>query len=116
MVRCLYGSYLIWPVYRLLPPLTMQGAMEVVALLDHIMHTALLFSGPVLALLLLIEISLMLLGRFAPQIKLNDLSPTIKNAAFGIIMVSYTVFLMEYMGTEIIQSYGVLEWLGKFLK
>ncbi|MVT55450.1 EscT/YscT/HrcT family type III secretion system export apparatus protein [Bradyrhizobium yuanmingense] len=116
MVRCLYGSYLIWPVYRLLPPLTMQGAMEFVALLDHIMHTALLVSGPVLALLLLIEVSLMLLGRFAPQIKLNDLSPTIKNAAFGIIMVSYTVFLIEYMGTEIIQFGGVLERLGKFLK
>ncbi|RZN08284.1 EscT/YscT/HrcT family type III secretion system export apparatus protein [Bradyrhizobium genosp. SA-3] len=116
MVRCLYGSYLIWPVYRLLPPLTHQGAMEFIGLLDHIMHTALVVAGPVLALLLLIDVSLMLLGRFAPQIKLNDLSPTIKNAAFGIIMVSYAVFLIEYMGAEIIQFNGVLEWLGKFLK
>lgn len=116
MVRCLYGSYLIWPVDRLLPPLTQQGAMEFVALLDHIMRTTLLVSGPVLALLLLIEASLMLLGRFAPQIKLNDLSPTIKNAAFGVIMVSYTVYLIEYMGAEITQFNGVLEWLEKFLK
>ncbi len=116
MVRCLYGSYLIWPVYRLLPPLTQQGAMEFVALLDHIMHTTLLVAGPVLVLLLLIDVSLMLLGRFAPQIKLNDLSPTIKNVAFGVIMVSYTVYLIEYMGAEIVQFNGVLEWLEKFLK
>ncbi|MDA9455266.1 translocation protein [Bradyrhizobium sp. CCBAU 21359] len=116
MVRCLYGSYLIWPVYRLLPPLTQQGAMEFIGLLDHIMHTTLVVAGPVLALLLLIDVSLMLLGRFAPQIKLNDLSPTIKNAAFGIIMVSYAVFLIEYMGAEIIRFNGVLEWLEKFLK
>ncbi|WP_439373205.1 type III secretion system export apparatus subunit SctT [Bradyrhizobium sp. DASA03120] len=116
MVSCLYGSYLIWPVYRLLPSLTLQGATEFVALLDHLMRTTFVVSGPVLALLLLIEISLMLLGRFAPQIKISDLSPTIKNVAFGVIMVSYTVFLIEYMGAEIIQFHGVLEWLEKFLK
>ncbi|MDE5465400.1 type III secretion system export apparatus subunit SctT [Bradyrhizobium sp. CSS354] len=116
MVRCLYDSYLIWPIYQLLPTLTPQGATEFVALLDHIMHTTLLVSGPVTALLLLIEISLMLLGRFAPQIKLNDHCLTIKNVAFGIIMISYTVYLIEYMGAEIIQFNGVLEWLAKFLK
>ncbi|XIA67450.1 type III secretion system export apparatus subunit SctT [Bradyrhizobium sp. TZ2] len=116
MVRCLYGSYLIWPVYQVLPNLTLQGATEFVALLDHIMHTSLLVSGPVLALLLLIDVSFMLLGRFAPQIKLNDLSPTIKNVAFGFIMVSYTFYLIEYMGAEIIQFNGVLEWLAKLLK
>lgn len=116
IVKCLYGSYLIWPVYRLLPSLTLQGAMEFITLLDHIMYTTLLVSGPVLAPLLLIEVSLMLLGRFAPQIKLNDLSAIIKNVAFGVIMLSYTVFLIEYMGAEIIQFYGVLEWLEKFFK
>ncbi|MGY4353556.1 type III secretion protein T [Bradyrhizobium sp. i1.3.1] len=116
MVRCLYDSYLIWPIYQLLPSLTLQGATEFVALLDHIMHTTLLVSGPVTALLLLIEVSLMLLGRFAPQIKLNDHCLTIKNVAFGIIMTSYTVYLIEYMGAEIIQFNGVLEWLAKFSK
>ncbi|TWB93020.1 type III secretion apparatus subunit RhcT [Bradyrhizobium macuxiense] len=116
MVRGLYGSYLIWPVYRLLPALTAQGALEFLTLLDHIMHTTLLVSGPVLALLLLIDVSVMILGRFAPQIRLNDFSPTIKNVAFGVIMVSYTVYLIEYMGTEIIQSNSVLELLEKLLK
>lgn len=116
MVTCLYDSYLIWPVYRPLPTLSTQGAMAFLGLLDHIMHTTLLVSGPVVALLLLIDVCLMLLGRFAPQIKLNDLSPTIKNVAFGIIMISYTVFLIEYMGAEIIQFHGVLGWLEKFLR
>ncbi|WP_027554652.1 type III secretion system export apparatus subunit SctT [Bradyrhizobium sp. Cp5.3] len=116
MVTCLYDSYLIWPVYRVLPKVSPQGALQLLALLDHIMHTTLLVSGPVLALLVLIDVCLILLGRFAPQIKLNDLSPTIKNVAFGIIMVSYTVFLIEYMGAEIIQFRAVLEWLEKFLR
>lgn len=29
---------------------------------------------------------------------------------------SYAVFLIEYMGAEIIRFNGVLEWLEKFLK
>ncbi|MFB9262245.1 type III secretion system export apparatus subunit SctT [Bradyrhizobium erythrophlei] len=116
MVRSLYGSYLIWPVYRLLPALTVQGAIEFLALLDHIMHTTLLVAGPVLALLLLIDVSVMMLLRFAPQIKLNDLSPTIKNVAFGVIMVSYTVYLIEYVGTEINQSNGALTHIDKLFR
>ena len=80
------------------------------------MLTTLLVAGPVLALLLLIDVSVMMLGRFASQLKLNDLSPTIKNVAFGIIMVSYTVYLLEYAGAEILTSNNVLEHFKKLLK
>ncbi|QOZ36599.1 type III secretion system export apparatus subunit SctT [Bradyrhizobium sp. CCBAU 53421] len=116
MVSSLYGSYLIWPVYQFLPAVTAQGAMECLTLLDHIMLTTLLVAGPVLALLLLIDVSIMMLGRFASQLKLNDLSPTIKNAAFGVIMVSYTVYLLEYTGAEILTSNNVLAHFKKLLK
>ncbi|NOJ50146.1 type III secretion system export apparatus subunit SctT [Bradyrhizobium archetypum] len=116
MVRGLYGSYLIWPVYRLMPSLTVQGAMAFLGLVGHIMHTTLLVAGPVLAFLLLLDVSVMILGRFAPQIKLNDVSPTIKNLAYGIIMVSYATFLVEYMGSEISRSSTVLELFEKLLK
>lgn len=116
MVSGLYGSYLVWPVYQFLPALTVQGAMECLALLDRIMMTTLLVAGPVLALLLLVDISVMMLGRFASQLKMNDLSPTIKNVAFGVIMVSYTVYLLEYAGSEILTSNDMLDHLRKLLK
>ncbi|MDA9391579.1 EscT/YscT/HrcT family type III secretion system export apparatus protein [Bradyrhizobium ottawaense] len=116
MVKSLYGSYLVWPVYQFLPAVTSQGAMECLALLDHIMLTTLLVAGPVLALLLLIDISVMMLGRFASQLKMNDLSPMIKNVAFGIIMVSYTVYLLEYAEAEILNSDSMLDYLKKLLK
>ncbi|WP_027535595.1 type III secretion system export apparatus subunit SctT [Bradyrhizobium sp. WSM3983] len=115
-IAALYGSYLVWPVYRLLPNLSVQGAMQFLGILDHIMHTTLLVSGPVLAFLLLLDVSIMILGRFAPQIKLSDVSPTIKNVAFGFIMVSYATFLVEYMGSEISQSNRALELFENLLK
>ncbi|CCD87193.1 RhcT protein [Bradyrhizobium sp. ORS 285] len=116
MVGGLYGSYLVWPVYQFLPAVTAQAAMECLALLDRIMITTLLVAGPVLSLLLLIDISVMMLGRLAPQLKMNDLAPMIKNSAFGIIMVSYTAYLLEYAGAEIINSNEVLQYLKKLLK
>ncbi|MGY8678324.1 type III secretion system export apparatus subunit SctT [Bradyrhizobium sp. UFLA05-153] len=118
MISCLYGSYLIWPVYRTLPTLTVQGALELLGLLDHIMRTSLLVAGPVVAFLLVVDVSVMMLGRLVPQFKLNDLSPTIKNVGFAIVMVTYTVYLIEYMESEITQSRPntVLEWFERLLK
>ncbi|MDA9474835.1 translocation protein [Bradyrhizobium sp. CCBAU 65884] len=116
MVKGLYDSYLVWPVFQFLPVVTSQGAMECLALLDHIMLTTLLVAAPVLALLLLVDISVMMLGRFASQFKMNDLSPMIKNVAFGVIMVSYTVYLLEYAEAETLNSSNMLEYLKKLLK
>ncbi|SIT54757.1 putative translocation protein y4yN [Mesorhizobium prunaredense] len=116
VVSALYGSYLIWPVYRLHPTLSTQGAMEVLGLLDHIMRTALLVSGPVVFFMTLIDVSMMLLRRFAPQFKLTQLSPTIKNLVFPIIMVTYAGYLVEGMKLEITQANGALEWFDRLLK
>lgn len=112
----LYGSFLIWPVYRFHPILTAQGAMELLGLLDHIMRTTLLVSGPVVFFLALVDVSMMILRRFAPQFKSSQLSPTIKNIGFPIIMVTYTAYLIEGMKLEITQANGTLEWFDKLLK
>ncbi|MBY3517260.1 type III secretion system export apparatus subunit SctT [Rhizobium laguerreae] len=115
-IKSLYGSYLIWPVYRFQPNLTAQGAVELMGLLDQIMRTTLLVSGPVVAFLLLVDISVMIVGRYAPHFKSSDLSPTIKNIGFSIIMVTYTVYLVEGMKSEIVWSNGALDWFEKLLK
>ncbi|QND62174.1 type III secretion system export apparatus subunit SctT (plasmid) [Mesorhizobium sp. AR02] len=116
VISALYGSYLIWPVFRFHPTLSPQGAMELLGLLDHIMRTTLLVSGPVVIFLLLVDVSMMILRRFAPQFKSSQLSPTLKNIGFPIIMVTYTAYLVEGMKLEIAQANGALEWFGKLLK
>ncbi|RDJ04502.1 type III secretion system export apparatus subunit SctT [Rhizobium grahamii] len=116
MIRSLYGSYLIWPVYGFQPTLTIQGGVAFVGLLDDIMRTTLLVSGPVVSFLLLVDIAVMLLGRFAPQFRTNHLSPTIKNIGFPIIMVTYTVYLIEGMKSQITLAHGTLDWFDKLLK
>ncbi|EIM31000.1 type III secretion system export apparatus subunit SctT [Microvirga lotononidis] len=116
VASALYGSFQIWPVYRFQPIRTAQAAMELLGLLDHIMLTTLLVSGPVVSFLLLVDISVMILLRFAPQIKSSQLSPVIKNIAFPFIMTAYTAYLVVGMRLEIKPASGALEWLGKLLK
>ncbi|GLR45961.1 putative translocation protein y4yN [Mesorhizobium amorphae] len=116
MISSLYASYLVWPVYQFQPTLTVQGTMALMGLLDQIMRTSLLVAGPVVSFLLLVDISVMIVGRFAPQFKPSDLSPAIKNIGFPIIMVTYTVYLIEGMKLEIVRSSGALELLEKLLK
>ncbi|AGS25374.1 type III secretion system export apparatus subunit SctT [Rhizobium etli] len=111
-----YGSYSIWPVYQFKPTLTAQGAMYLIALLDQIVVTSFLVSGPVVAFLLLVDISMMILARFAPQLKSNRLSPTIKNIGFPIIMITYTLYLVEAMTSVTRHANGGLEGFEKLLK
>lgn len=116
MISGLYGSYLVWPAYQLGPTLSMQGTLELWGVLDGIIRTAVTVSGPVVAFLLLADISALLLGRFAPQFNPRDLSLTIKNIGFAIVMVTYTLYLIEYMQAEIMQSSRELERLERKLK
>ncbi|WP_430961138.1 type III secretion system export apparatus subunit SctT [Rhizobium sp. Nf11,1] len=116
VVSTLYGSFQIWPVYRFHPTFTAQAAMELLRLLDHTMLTTLLVSGPVVSFLLLVDISMMILRRFAPQFKSSQLSPMIKNIGFPIIMIAYAAYLIEGISLEITQANGALEWMDKLLK
>ncbi|MGY3333528.1 type III secretion protein T [Mesorhizobium sp. USDA 4775] len=116
VISALYGSYLIWPIYRFHPTMSAQAGMEILGLLDHIMRTTLLVSGPVVFFLTLIDVSMMILRRFAPQFKSSQFSPAIKNLVFPVIMVTYAAYLVEGMTLEITQTDGTLEWLDKLLK
>lgn len=116
MIEMLYGSYRIWPITSFLPQVNVTGMMAMIGLLDGIMRTALIVAGPVLIFLLLIDVSVMLLGRFAPQFKPNDLAPMIKNVGFAIFIVVYAVYLMDFIKLELAQTHNVLEQFRDLMK
>ncbi|MBQ0820135.1 MULTISPECIES: type III secretion system export apparatus subunit SctT [Microvirga] len=116
VASALYGSFQVWPVYRFYPTPTAGAATELLELLDHMMLTTLLVSGPVVSFLLLVDLSMMILLRFAPQFKSSHLSPIIKNIGFPIVMTGYTAYLVVAMRLEIKPANGALEWLGELLK
>lgn len=115
-VDTLYRSYGIWPVTTLIPAIDPARAAEMFKLLDHIVRFGVVVGGPVIIFLLLIDIAVMLIGRFAPQFKPFDLAPMIKNIGFALFMLVYAAFLFDYLGAELASTRGVIDTLREVIK
>ncbi|MBO0764032.1 MAG: type III secretion system export apparatus subunit SctT [Hyphomicrobiaceae bacterium] len=111
VVRTLYESYSVWPLVRFLPSISLDGVYALVGLLDHMLRQAFLIAGPAVVLLLLVDLSVMLIGRFTPSLNVSDLAPTIKNIAFIVFMLLYAGYLLNYVGAEVAGTRGVTEEL-----
>lgn len=116
MVDTLYRSYAIWPLSNFLPRVDRNSAVALMALLDHLIRFGMLVGGPALVFLYLIDLCVLLIGRFAPQFRPFDFAPTIKNVGFALFMAVYASFLFDYMRTEIAAVRGVAEQLRGFVK
>jgi type III secretion protein T len=111
-----YDSYAIWPVTSFTPRLTLDSALSMAKTLDHILGYALLVGGPVVALFLLLDLSVMLIGRSAPQLNAYDLPPTLKNVVFVVFIGIYATYLMNYMRDELAGAHGVRGQIERLLQ
>jgi type III secretion protein T len=111
-----YDSYAIWPVTSFTPKLTPDSALSIAKTLDHILGYALLVGGPVIALFLLLDLAVMLIGRSAPQLNAYDLPPTLKNVVFVVFIGIYATYLMNYMRDELAGTHGIKSQIERFLQ
>src|SRR5262249_30534093 len=116
VVDILYRSYAIWPLRSYIPQIDTNSALASLALLDRLMRFGLLVGGPAVIFLLLIDISVLLVGRFAPQFKPFDLAPAIKNVGFALFIAVYATFLFDYMRAEIATVPSVIQLLEGVVK
>lgn len=100
VVDTLYGSYAAWPQASFAPRLTQDGALAAVSGLGAILRYAMLVAGPIVVLLLAIDLAVMLIGRSAPNLNAQDLAPTLKNVVFVIVIGLYATYLLSYMRGE----------------
>lgn len=112
----LYQSYAIWPVRTILPGISLDTAISLARTLDQVLGYALLVAGPVVILLLLVDICVMLIGRFAPQLNAYDLAPLVKNIAFMIFILLYLTYLADYMGAGLARTREVAAQLELFAR
>jgi type III secretion protein T len=100
MLGGVYDSYALWPIDKLWPLL--DGSTSTIALgfLDKIASMAIVLAGPIMIALLVADISLAFVSRAAPSLQMFDLSLSVKNALFVILMVVYCVFMIKYMNNN----------------
>jgi type III secretion protein T len=68
--------------------------------LDLLLYTSLLLAGPFLGIMILIDISTGLVGRFLPQLNVFLIAMPIKSGITFLMLALYIGFLADYMKTS----------------
>ena len=77
-----FDSYRIWPAAELVPRLGAGAGTQLLELLDSILAAGFLLAAPLVVAMLLAELSLALVSRFAPQLNVFDLSMSLKGLVY----------------------------------
>lgn len=102
ILSIVFESYLIWPVFQLMPKLSPETPVVLLDLMDKLMLLAVLLSAPVIFSMFLAELGLGLVSRFVPQLQVFFLAMPVKSALAFFIFSIYTGLLMQYTQAEIV--------------
>ena len=112
----MYESYRMWPVTTYFPSLPPDGAMVFAGFFSSLVRLGLLLAAPVLITMLLAEIGLALVSRFAPQLQVFFLAMPVKSGLAFLILVLYLPTLFDYIHSEIGRLPSLLGTVGDALK
>jgi len=92
----IYDSYRLWAPHEFWPSLGPDAAALFLVQLNRLVMMALLMAAPVLIAMLLSELGLALVSRFAPQLQVFFLAMPIKSALALFVLVIYAATLFDY--------------------
>ncbi|MCO7254500.1 type III secretion system export apparatus subunit SctT [Dickeya oryzae] len=96
--QLLWDSYRLWPALDFLPPLSELGFHTYLGLLNDTFQHMIVYAGPLVALLLLLEFSIAILSLYSPQLQVYVLSAPAKclaGMAFFVLYMPVLQFLGE---------------------
>ncbi|HHC75258.1 MAG TPA: EscT/YscT/HrcT family type III secretion system export apparatus protein [Thiothrix sp.] len=96
MYEVILMSFQSWPVDRFFPVLTPEAAHIVLKQFDLLMYTMALLAGPIIAIMLVIEIGAAIIGRDIPELNVFLLVMPIKSGMTLFILIFYILFLARY--------------------
>ncbi|MEJ0035280.1 MAG: type III secretion system export apparatus subunit SctT [Gammaproteobacteria bacterium] len=100
-VTLLYASYGLWPIMQLLPGLPAEGITVFASLFARIVELAVLLSAPAIVAMMLAEMGLALVSRFAPQLQVFFLAMPVKCGMALFVLIVYLPVLFGNLREEI---------------
>ncbi len=101
MMGGFYDSFALWPITELWPVVDTKSSFVILRLLDKVMSMAVVLAAPVMIALFLSDVLLAFLSRAASNLHVFDLSLSVKNLVFTVMMSVYCVFMISYMNGNI---------------
>jgi type III secretion protein T len=92
----IYDSYRLWSPLEFWPAIGPEAAALLMVQLNRLVMLALLLAAPVLIAMLMSELGLALVSRFAPQLQVFFLAMPIKSALALFVLVIYSSTLFDY--------------------
>jgi type III secretion protein T len=111
----LLGSYQVWPVNSAWPQVNARGLAYFADSFGSMMSLAFMLSAPAMILMSMIDISLGVMNRYAPQLNVLPLTMALKAwLASGVLLLGLTAFIAVIV-RSLDQSRGLLPLLRSLL-
>ena len=101
ITQVIWDSYSVWPPTTWLPGMTVDGLNVFLDQLSQTLHHMLLYAAPFIALLLLIEAALAIVGLYAQQLNVSILAMPAKSMAGLAFLLIYLPTLLELGNGEL---------------
>jgi type III secretion protein T len=108
----LYRSWAIWKPLGAFPQPDSRTPDLLLGFLDRITRQGLVLALPPIVVMLLADAGLLIVARFAPQLRIDDLALSLRNIVFVSFLPIYAVFLIGYIR----QDFGTLPGLVDLLR
>ena len=114
-LNLLMTSYTLWPVPQMLPPLSAVTEQRVIAEFSALLTLAVMLAAPALVVASLLDLSLGLVNRYAPQLNVFSLTLSIKAwVATFIVLLSLGTFV-DVVTQKLFANRGILNLLRQML-
>jgi type III secretion protein T len=111
-----FESYRLWPVFSFYPSLQIEVLVPFFARqLDLFMYGVLVLGAPMLIICFLVDFSMGLMNRFAPQLNVFFLAMPVKSGFTSFLLVLYLAVLFTLFRQNIFKQLRLLEMLGEVL-
>jgi type III secretion protein T len=115
MMRVLYQSERLWPLWRFTPALGPGFGTAMLNVLDGVMLLAVLIAGPAIIAMFLTEFGLALTSRFAPQLQVFFMAMPLKSAAGLLVLILSAPLVFSELGQHMPSPEGLLHGVAALL-
>ncbi|MEM7025388.1 MAG: type III secretion system export apparatus subunit SctT [Pseudomonadota bacterium] len=97
MLGVVYGSYEVMPVLSFVPQMPISGAIFALEQLDRMVYLTFVLAAPVVAAMLLAEVAVAFVSRFAPQLNVFFIAMPIKCGVAFLVLILYVGTLVRHV-------------------
>lgn len=116
LLDAIYLTYKIWPIDQFYPAFSEETAKFLLKQVDLLFYTAVLLGGPLVGIMLIVDIGSGLIGRYLPQLNIFLIAMPIKSGLAFFILIFYITFIINYLRDNFIKFGLQVQLLDGVLK